>query len=245
MGHPDTTQLSSIALSKPTTNEELTAWHRLYDAAVRYTDEQIARIMHALYESGQKNNTLVVIAGDHGEEIGEHGDFSHRFRLYDESIHVPLIFYHPDVKENGIDTLIDLRDLAPTILDLAGVPIPESYEGKPVLKIKEVERGHIMMESFYRGNCLFPHRPLYMGIRTKKYKYIWREWIDPLDKISLERVELYDLEIDRKEKHNIYNGNSSIVKYFNKLIVNRLKEIPEIDSSRASLKLYESSTQIT
>ncbi|MBW2333496.1 MAG: sulfatase-like hydrolase/transferase [Deltaproteobacteria bacterium] len=239
VGHPYDVKLSLLTISSPTTDEEIVAWRRFYDASVRYTDEQLGRLIEALDKTEQGRNTVVIIAGDHGEEIGEHGDFSHRFRLYEESIHVPIICYHADLKETRVDALVDLRDLAPTILDIAGLPIPETYEGKPVTKIGEDEREYIIFESFYRGNCLFSHRPLYMGIRTKRYKYIWREWIDPLDKVSKDRVELYDLEIDKDEKTNIYSSDSPMVEYFNMIIANRLKEIPEISSNRAMTSLND------
>ncbi|CAB1075342.1 hypothetical protein JY97_00990 [Alkalispirochaeta odontotermitis] len=233
VGHPDASKSDYLNISTQPRNEsEISAWRNFYDASVRYTDEQIGRLLKALDEADQRKNTLVVIAGDHGEEIGEHGDFSHRFRMYDENVHTPLILHHPDFKEKKIDALTDLRDLAPSILDCIGLKAPDSWKGKPVTQVLDNERDHILMECFCRGNCLFAHRPVYMGVRTRKYKFIWREWIDPSDKMSKDRVELYDLIEDKAEQNNIYSADHPAVKKLKKIIDDRMNDIPEIAASR-------------
>jgi arylsulfatase A-like enzyme len=238
VGHPEISRSDYLHVNtQPRNQSETMVWRHLYDAAVRYLDEHIGRILNALEETGQAGNTLVVIAGDHGEELGEHGDYSHRFRMYDENVHTQLIISHPDFQETRIDVLTDLRDLAPSILDFAGLPIPETWEGKPITQVSDREREYILMECFCRGNCLFSHRPVYMGVRTKRYKFIWKEWIDPSDKSSKEKVELYDLGKDKKEQKNIYSAGHPVAKQFYEIIADRMRDIPEIVASRGEAKL--------
>ena len=112
----------AIALQKfPRSDHEKEVWSALYDACVLYVDEQLGRIMEALNTSGKLENTLVVFCSDHGEELCEHGNISHYFRLYEHNVHVPLMFCHPDLEGQRVENLVTLMDAAPTIAGLAGV----------------------------------------------------------------------------------------------------------------------------
>ncbi len=237
LGYADDVDPAIATIPRPRSEEEFRLWRQFYDAGVYYMDEQFGRILQALDDTGQRENTLIVVAGDHGEEIGEHGDISHHFRFYDHTVHVPLVFHHPDLEEKRIDDLVDLRDLAPTSLEMAGVSLPSTYEGKPLGGVAGQQRSHILFETFHRGNCLFRDRPVYMGVRTQTHKYIWREWIDPVDNLSKDRVELYNLTEDPEEMHNLYNPDDPIVRDFDAIIAERLSKIPSFVSNRSTSDL--------
>jgi len=104
-----------------------------YEAEVIYTDQEIGRLLKSLEGMGLKNDTLVVITSDHGEEFVEHGRWGHRRKNhhYEETVRVPLIFYYPGrLPENRkISTTAGLIDIVPTILDLAGIPGQDHFDG--------------------------------------------------------------------------------------------------------------------
>ena len=221
----------SLTKKKPETEEEKLAWSDAYDCCVNYIDAQIGRIIDALEKLDLHNDTIIVIAGDHGEEIGEHSEYGHRFRFYDECLKVPIIFHSPQLKENCVEGLVDLRDLAPTMSALAGIKPNPAWQGEDLTKNFK-EKSHLIFECFHRGNCLFLDKPLYIGVRTKTHKLIWREWIDNEDFSATAQMELYDLEDDPKEEKNIYANNNRLVKELETIVYKRLMEIPEYVEAR-------------
>ncbi len=107
----------------------------LYDACVASVDFQIGRLLADLESRGLRGSTLVVLISDHGEEFGEHGGSGHGYTLYDECLRVPLILAHPSLPSRRIADQVRLLDLAPTIADLAGVPVPESWRGTSLVPL--------------------------------------------------------------------------------------------------------------
>ncbi len=181
---------------------------------------------------GLGENTLILVSGDHGEELGEHGDLGHNFSFYEHNARVPMLFRIGKGKGQRIGSLVTSLDLAPTIASLAGIDPAPGWEGEPVTSPAVAERPHIVMETFFGGNCIFEHRPLYMGVRTKRYKYIWKEFRDPRDTFSPDGHELYDLDADPGEQNNLYRPDHPVVADLNPVIVARLREIPEISPAR-------------
>jgi arylsulfatase A-like enzyme len=96
----------------------------LYDGEIAYVDQQLGRLLDFLRASGQYDDTLIVVVGDHGEAFGEHGDFVHGHLAYDEIMHVPLIVKFPAgmaAPGGAVDALAQLTDVAPTVLDALGL----------------------------------------------------------------------------------------------------------------------------
>ncbi len=96
----------------------------LYDGEIAYVDQQFGRLLGYLRATGQYDDTLIVLAGDHGEAFGEHGDFVHGHLAYEEVMHVPLLIKFPsgmDVPGGAVDSLAQLTDIAPTVLDALGL----------------------------------------------------------------------------------------------------------------------------
>ena len=117
----------------------------LYDGALRYVDHEIGRLLDALQEMGRLDETLVVVTSDHGEEFWDHaslgarlgGDprgffgIGHGHSMFQELLRIPLVFTGPGVKQGlQIHCLTSLLDVAPTVLDLLGVPVPEAMRGE-------------------------------------------------------------------------------------------------------------------
>ena len=104
----------------------------LYDGEVRYTDETIDHLLQALDRAKVLDHTLVVVTSDHGDEFLEHGGKGHLFTLYEELIHVPLILWSRSGLPRGklVAPAVSLADVAPTILDLAGLPALPGTDGQ-------------------------------------------------------------------------------------------------------------------
>jgi arylsulfatase A-like enzyme len=119
-------------LTGPAVEERVIA---LYDAGIRNLDAALERLLHEIGASLPPEDTLIVITSDHGEAFREHGTTEHGHNLYPEVIRVPLIFAWPGVLPAGMRIGAQVRsiDIAPTLLALAGVAVPESFEGSPLL----------------------------------------------------------------------------------------------------------------
>lgn len=217
---------------RPRDAADLEAWRALYDAALLYTDEQIGRVLDELERLGLTDDTLIVVCGDHGEELGEHGNISHYFRLHEHNCRVPLVFAGPGIRPGRTDNLATLLDVAPTLAELAGVPAPEGWQGSPVTDPAVAARDHVILETFYGGNCLFDRRPLYLSVRTPAHKFIWKEYMDRDDRYGPEGHELYDLATDPGEQNNLYRPDHPLVAGFERLIAQRLRQIPEVAPER-------------
>jgi len=103
----------------------------LYDAEVLTIDERLRQLFAQLETRHFLEHALVVITADHGEELMDHGDMTHGKTLYNEVIHVPLLFVLPGQSgRTDVREVVSLLDVAPTVLDLAGIASPTSFEGR-------------------------------------------------------------------------------------------------------------------
>ena len=113
--------------------EDLDHLLALYDGEIRYTDDEIARILDHMAERGLDRGTLIVVTSDHGEEFLDHGSWEHQKTLYEEVVRVPLLFGGPRVAPRREAAQVSLLDVAPTILEWAGVAVPGSAQGRSLL----------------------------------------------------------------------------------------------------------------
>jgi arylsulfatase A-like enzyme/Flp pilus assembly protein TadD len=97
-----------------------------YDGEVAYVDAQVARLLAAV----DRDNTIIAVAGDHGEALGEHGELTHGLLLYEPTLHVPMIIAAPSLTPRAIHTAVSTVDLAPTIASLAGVAFGSPVDGR-------------------------------------------------------------------------------------------------------------------
>lgn len=218
--------------SHPQTPEGWAHWSALYDSVVRYVDEQIGRLVSQLKRLGLFDNTLIVICGDHGEELGEHGDISHHFRLYEHNVRVPLMFIHPDLEGTQIDGFTTLLDAAPTMAAIASLQPDPQWQGNSVTSSHVSERSHVLMETFFGSPCDFANRPLYFALRKGPYKLLWKEYRDPADALSPEGHELYDIERDPLEQQNLFQADHPALPGLLPIIAERMAELPAIAEKR-------------
>lgn len=172
-------------------------------------DEGIGQLLDALAESGQLDNTVFVVAGDHGYFYGEHGLSVERRLAYEESLRIPLIMRYPPLIAAGStpEALVQTIDIAPTFVELAGGEIPAAYQGRSLVPLLEGEtpvdwRDAILAE--YYSDTVFPrvHKMGYQAVRTDRWKYIHYTDQPGMD-------ELYDLENDPYEVKNLAGDPAS------------------------------------
>jgi arylsulfatase A-like enzyme len=175
-------------------------------------DLEIKKIREKLKEKGVDKNTVIILMGDNGYFLGER-QMAGKWLMYDNSIRVPLIVFDPRVNQHQDITDMALNiDVPSTILDLAGINAPETWQGKSLMPIVKKEtnsigRDTVLIEHLWDFEPIPPSE----GVRTKKWKYF--RYVN--DK-SLE--ELYDLEKDPKEIKNLINKK----KY--KAVADKLRE---------------------
>ena len=104
-----------------------------YDGEVRYADAQVARVLAWLDAHMLRDRTLVVVAGDHGEGLGDHGERTHGMLLYDSTLRVPLAVSMPGAAAAKRDDAVSLADIAPTVLHATGVAVPAAMKGRDLL----------------------------------------------------------------------------------------------------------------
>lgn len=176
-------------------DEKLEAWPRSekavrqhladYYAAIAFLDEQIGRILEALRESGQLDNTIIIFSSDSGLAVGSHGLFGKQ-NIYDHSMRVPLIIAGPGVpKDKSSNALVYLLDLFPTTCDLVGLAIPAEVEGKSLAPILRGQAATV------RDSLFLAYRDVQRGVRDQRWKLIRYPQIN--------KSQLFDLENDPHE----------------------------------------------
>jgi tetratricopeptide (TPR) repeat protein len=167
-----------------------------YSGEIAYMDSELGKLFSLLENSGRLDFTLLIITGDHGEALGEHGEFEHGFFAYNSTLHVPLIICLPGESRRTVSALVSHVDIFPTICDALGIVAPPRLVGKT---LRNMIRGGSEAE-----------RPVYI---ESKGPYLTRGWA-PLEGfiargmkyIDLPIKELYDLKRDFQESKNIISS---------------------------------------
>jgi len=166
-----------------------------YDAEVAYADAMIGALLARLSAAGQLDRTLIVVTADHGESLGEHGETTHGLFAYESTVHVPLVVDVPGARPSVVDAPVAHTDIAPTVLDLAGLAVPSGLDGRPLTAAPDSSRT-IYLEALdaylTRGWA-----PL-TGAIQNGWKYI-----------DLPDAELYDLADDASEQHNRFGRDGA------------------------------------
>jgi choline-sulfatase len=168
-----------------------------YDAEVAYTDATVGQLMDALRSAGELDQTLVAVAADHGESLGDHGERTHGVFAYDVTIKVPWMLWAGDRLHGSSDTLVRLVDLSPTLLDLVGVASPREFGGASV--VARVSGSAAALPAYFEAmdaNLTRNWAPL-TGIVNENFKLI-----------DLPTAELYDLHADPAESNNLFTANA-------------------------------------
>src|SRR5438477_7214023 len=153
----------------------------------------IGRGLEALRAAGQLDRTIVIVVGDHGEALGEHGEATHGLFAYDATLRVPLIVDAPGVRPGVVHAPVSHVDLVPTVLELLGIATPSGLDGRSLLTAQDggARSSRALYFEALDANLTRGWAPL-TGVTVDGWKYI-----------DLPIPELYDLRHDPREVHNL------------------------------------------
>lgn len=189
-----------------------------YYATVSFVDEQIGKLIKVLEEKGLLENTIIVIWGDHGYHLGDHGLWN-KHTNFEQAARVPMLIIDPELKSSKVKCPVESLDIYPTICELAGMEQPDNLDGVTLVPLMKGEKDN----SDIRYAATQHPRDNKMGysIRTSRYRYtIWVDWMKGklnIDKIFAE--ELYDYTKDPLESTNLLDDPSyqQVVKQMRRL----------------------------
>ena len=174
-----------------------------YLASIRWVDDALERVRTLIDTAGFRNDTIIVFAADHGETFGENGVVGHARNVLTSVLSVPLVFRLPfELAPIRVRSQVRNLDIAPTLLELLGVPIPESFEGESLLPLvlaeAQGERGEDRVSFAALGLPLFPDATVQAAVNDGEWTYARNIELDP-DETEF----LYDRQIDPSEDVNL------------------------------------------
>jgi len=197
-----------------------------YLGEIAFVDSQLARLGRFLEENDLAERSFLVIAGDHGESLGEHREVTHGFFIYQEALHVPLIFVTPIPRFKGLSApaVVSLVDVMPTVLEMAGLPVPPQVQGESLLPF------------FFRPGD-DPDRYAYSETYYPRFHYGWSELRGFQNKryklIIAPQKELYDLAADADETKDLASVDTGVLARLDaaaaKFIGTYSQNAPELD----------------
>ena len=203
---------------------------RLYDGEIAYADAALGKLLSYLQREQRYRNALIIVVGDHGEGLGEHGEQTHGIFLYDSTTHVPLLIKLPasDVpteaaiaqKGKVVEAQVETTGILPTVLDLLSIPPPSALNGRSLTPYftNTKESGRVVFaETDYPLD--FGWAPL-RAVRDGGFKFI-----------EAPRPELYDLVKDPAELTNVYEPRNATVKNLRTELASSPMRPPRVSSS--------------
>lgn len=188
-----------------------------YDSTIANADEAVGRMVRYLKTHQLYDQSTVILVSDHGEGLGDHGEQAHGLFVYDETLRVPLIIKSPAGEGAGrrIQAIVQLVDLAPTILDLAKAPIPGNLHGQS-------------LTPFLSRDGAIPSRSVYSESMYGRLHFGWSQLASLVDGkyqyIQAPREELYDLETDPRQLTNIADARPEVVAALRKELTDLVSE---------------------
>jgi arylsulfatase A-like enzyme len=168
-------------------------------------DDLVGQLIRCLEERGLSDNTVLIVTADHGEALFEHGYIGHNTQLYEESIRVPLLVKLPGQAPRKVEDVVELIDLGPTILELAGVPVPESMQGRSLFDPR-ADRVAFTRTVWKRARY---------SARNDRFKLIWDS--------NTGSAELYDLDADPGESQNQYRERAFVAGHLEQRLLSWLR----------------------
>lgn len=206
---------------------------RLYDGEIAYMDDALGHFFDQLKEWNIFNDSLILIIGDHGEGLGEHGEYEHQFLIYESNVRVPLIIHDSLIERNGIvEDVVAAVDVFQTILDVCHIKKKYQNDGRSLMPymnnpLERLEKRSCYIESL-SGDIDFGWSPLY-GLREDEWKYI-----------EAPEEELYNVLEDPDEKNNLATYETEIMERMSeKLELIKLKASEEYQEQDTELELSE------
>jgi arylsulfatase A-like enzyme len=187
-----------------------------YVAEIAFVDSQIGRLLDALDRRRLAPRTVVIVAGDHGESLGEHGEDDHGIFVYESVLRVPLIVRAPSIAPTRVHAVVRLTDVMPTVLDLLDVPAPPA-DGVSVAALMTGTASRHEVDAY--AESMYPQRfgwsPL-RALHDGRFKFI-----------EAPRPELYDLERDPFEERNIVEERPALARAMARRLMAMAGRVPD------------------
>lgn len=175
-----------------------------YDGEVAYADASLGKLFEYLRQHGLYDRALIVVMSDHGESLGAHGESMHGIFLYDETIHVPLLFKLPGglLARRRVSKRVRLVDVAPTVLSMLSLPLPPTFQGESLVPLmKGVDKAGADLPAY--SETEYPHRAFgwsaLSSLRTGKYLFV-----------RAPKRELYDQSQDKTAQRNLAASSPAV-----------------------------------
>ena len=193
-----------------------------YDAEIAWTDSLVGRLLDGLASRGALDRTIVIVVGDHGESLGAHGEQTHGFFIYEDTLHIPLLVSGPSVGSRTVSAAVRIVDVMPTALDLLGIASPPAVQGRSLAPLGRGERLDLvpMSETWY-PRFHYGWSEL-MSIRDGRYKLI-----------RAPRRELYDLERDPHETADLAAAERGRADTMERALTNARQRVTAAGAARA------------
>ena len=231
-------QYSDIPATGPLTDVQSRSMIHGYYAAVSYMDAQLGRVLDELDLLGLASNTIVVLWGDHGWHLGDHGMWC-KHTNYEQATHIPFMIFAPGVTKPGTRTeaLAETIDLYPTLADLAGLPAPrvsQPLEGKSLAAVLKdpAQAGKEAVFHVYPRNRRGDGAILGRAVRTERYRLV--EWKKPGAPAETAEFELYDYQTDPQETKNLALEQPAVVQKLEALLAAQPEGKPQISHQNPS-----------
>jgi arylsulfatase len=196
----------SVVLPPSPTHEQRHRQRAYYLANVTMIDQKVGQILEALERNGYLENSIVVFTSDHGDCLTDHGH-SQKWTMYDQITHVPLIVYGPErFSARQMDGLCQQMDLGPTLLELAGVPVPETFEAETLLPALQGDewtgREYVFAEQARDG--ILTHAEYMTMVRSRDWKLVHF--------LGESYGQLFDLQRDPDERNDLWDRPEAAAK---------------------------------
>ena len=197
-----------------------------YDAEIAWTDSLVGRLLDSLAADARLDRTLVVAVGDHGESLGEHGEQTHGFFVYDATVRIPLIVAGPGVPRRAVSDQVRIVDVMPTALDLLGVPAPPAVQGRTLAPLGRGEHlGLLALSETWYPRFHYGWSEL-RAARDGRYKFI----LAP-------RRELYDVREDPGETRDVSGRDPAQTDTFQAALTREMARVSSAAAARGPQRI--------
>jgi iduronate 2-sulfatase len=225
-------QYSDIPETGPLTDAQARQLIHGYYATVSYVDAQLGRVLGALEELGLARDTTIVLWGDHGWHLGDHGQWC-KHTNYEEAAHIPLIMVAPEIAAGRrTNALVESVDLYPTLCELAGISAPPNLDGQSftaLLQNASAPTKEAVFHVYPRGDLIG------RAVRTARFRLV--EWKKPDAPAESAILELYDYQQDPAEKKNHASEQTAVVNELRALLARQPEAKPQIKSAADEAKV--------
>lgn len=231
----------------------LARWFAKYDAAVAKADQKIGKLLDGLRNRDLAEETVVIITSDHGESLDEHGIYFEHHGLYEPEIRVPLLIGGPSIPRDRRDELVQLYDLAPTILDMSSAPTRLQCDGRSLLPLLGGEGSWKKREYIVAQEA---HAQSRRAIRSREFKFIKHVEDQVLEEqrgnsfrcgycdiVHGDKHELFDLRQDQEEVDDVSQEHPERAAYLEEQLDSYFRELDYPDSGSEEIE-YEAEDKV-